>query len=197
MTRAPDNLSLESTAALLDHARDGNEAALDALYDRHLERLRAWARGRLPVQARNILDTDDLVQTMLMKTLRTVDKLELSQSGAFQGYLRTGVLNGIRDELRRQHRRPPHAPDVEVHDPGPSPVELALGRERLERYERALEKLEPADREAVVSRIELGLSYAEIARELGKPSADAARMAVKRAIVRLARMLHDHGQIET
>jgi len=30
-------------------------------------------------------------------------------------------------------------------------------------------------------------SYEELARELGKPSADAARMAVSRALVRLAR----------
>ncbi len=38
----------------------------------------------------------------------------------------------------------------------------------------------------MVARLELGLSYDEIAKELGKPSADAARMAVTRAVTRLA-----------
>ena len=38
----------------------------------------------------------------------------------------------------------------------------------------------------MVSRVELGLSYAEIADLLEKPSANAARMAVVRALVRLA-----------
>jgi len=42
------------------------------------------------------------------------------------------------------------------------------------------------DREALVGRIELGLSYAELGSALGKPSADAARMAVGRAILRLS-----------
>jgi RNA polymerase sigma-70 factor (ECF subfamily) len=37
----------------------------------------------------------------------------------------------------------------------------------------------------VVARIELGLTYSEIAAATGRPSMDAARMAVTRAIARL------------
>jgi len=37
-----------------------------------------------------------------------------------------------------------------------------------------------------VSRVEFGMSYEEVAEVLGKPSANAARMAVVRALVRLA-----------
>jgi RNA polymerase sigma-70 factor (ECF subfamily) len=47
--------------------------------------------------------------------------------------------------------------------------------------------LQEDEREAVVARIELGLSYAEVARAVGKPSSDAARMMISRALVRLAR----------
>jgi RNA polymerase sigma-70 factor (ECF subfamily) len=46
--------------------------------------------------------------------------------------------------------------------------------------------LTEGERQAVVLRVELGLSYEEIAGQLEKPSADAARMAVTRAIARLA-----------
>jgi len=54
--------------------------------------------------------------------------------------------------------------------------------------------LRPEEREAIVARIELGYTHEELAGMLGKPSANAARMAVERAIVRLARcMREDHS----
>ena len=42
------------------------------------------------------------------------------------------------------------------------------------------------DRELVVARIELGYTYKEMAELLHKPTANAARMAAERAIIRLA-----------
>ena len=42
------------------------------------------------------------------------------------------------------------------------------------------------DREAIIGRVELGLSYQELAEALGKPSAEAARKAAERALLRLA-----------
>ena len=38
----------------------------------------------------------------------------------------------------------------------------------------------------IIGRVELGLTYSEIAAAAGKPSANAARMAVTRALIRLA-----------
>ena len=71
-------------------------------------------------------------------------------------------------------------------DDGTSPLEAAIAQETLDRYDAALQRLNPEDREVVVSRVELGLSYAEMAEALNKPSPNAARMAAVRAIVRLA-----------
>jgi RNA polymerase sigma-70 factor (ECF subfamily) len=61
-----------------------------------------------------------------------------------------------------------------------------VGKEAVARYEAALESLSPVEKEAVIGRIELGLSYRELAEALDKPTADAARMTVSRALVRLA-----------
>ena len=47
-------------------------------------------------------------------------------------------------------------------------------------------RLRSEEREAIIARVELGLSYQELADALGKPSADAARKAAERALVRLA-----------
>ena len=76
--------------------------------------------------------------------------------------------------------------DSAVPDESPSPLELAIGRQGVERYERALERLRPEDREAIIARVEFGCSYEELAVSLGKPSPDAARMAAQRAMLRLA-----------
>jgi RNA polymerase sigma-70 factor (ECF subfamily) len=55
-----------------------------------------------------------------------------------------------------------------------------------------MERLRPEEREIIIMRMEVGLSHAEIAEALGKPSAAAAHMAVTRALVRLAEeMAHD------
>ncbi len=111
-----------------------------------------------------------------------------------QAYLRQSVLNRIREELRRASRRPPRAEfDSQARDDGRSPLEEAIGQEAIERYEQALATLRPEDREAVVARIELGCTNGEIAELLGKPSANAARMAVERAIVRLATAMGTAG----
>ncbi|MEO8501457.1 MAG: hypothetical protein ABI565_11125, partial [Vicinamibacteria bacterium] len=62
-----------------------------------------------------------------------------------------------------------------------------LGREVVNRFEHALKILDTDEQAAVVARLERGLTYPEIARDLGKPSADAARMFVGRALAKLAR----------
>jgi RNA polymerase sigma-70 factor (ECF subfamily) len=178
---------LLSTAELIRKVRSGERGASDRLAARFLAPLRRWAAGRLPRRARTMIDTDDLVQDALLRTMQRLDVLEPSREGGFQSYLRQAVINRVRDELRRTAARPRGpAPGTEPEDAGPSPLEEALGREALARYDDALARLRPDDREAVLARVELGLDYAEIARALGKPSRDAARMAVSRALLRLA-----------
>jgi RNA polymerase sigma-70 factor (ECF subfamily) len=76
--------------------------------------------------------------------------------------------------------------DDELEHRAPSALEEVIGSEALARYERSLSRLSQADREAVIARVELGLSYAELAPALDKATPDAARMAVSRALLKLA-----------
>lgn len=57
--------------------------------------------------------------------------------------------------------------------------------EDRQRYEHGLKRLRRDDRRAIVASIELGYSYEQIALMLDKPSPEAARVAVRRALVRL------------
>jgi len=183
-------LAEESTEVLVERSRAGSQEALERLAARYLPRLRRWARGRLPRGARDLVDTDDLAQETLVAVVRRIPGFEARGPGAFAAYARQALLNRLRDAARRAGRRPDHTGSdavSEAVDPGPSPVEEAVGRETVARYESALARLAEADQEAIVARLELDCSYAELAVALGKPSADAARMAVSRALVRLAR----------
>ena len=181
-------LGSESTLSLVERAHRGDEGALERLMVRHLTPLKRWARGRLPRWARDAEDTDDLVQDALLQTFKRLDAVEIRGPGALQAYLRQAVLNHIRNELRKKARRPEMA-DVDGFeiDRGLSPLEEAIGQEAVERYEQALARLRPEEREAIIGRIEMGYSYDELADALGKPSSEAARKAAKRALVRLAR----------
>jgi RNA polymerase sigma-70 factor (ECF subfamily) len=180
--------STEATLTLLQRAGEGDTTAADVLFARYAPALHRWARGRLPRWARDIDDTHDLVQDAMLQTFRNLKGFEYRGEGALHAYLRQAVMNGIREQLRRKNRRPEQSPiDSAIEDDGSSPLEQAIGRETLDRYDAALERLSVEEREAVIGRIELGLSHRELAEALGKPSADAARMAVARALARLAR----------
>jgi RNA polymerase sigma-70 factor (ECF subfamily) len=176
----------------LTRVRAGEPGARDALVRRYLPVLQRLASGRLPAGARDLVDTDDLVQVTLLKALDRVEAFEPRREGAFLYYLRTILLNQIRDQARRVQRRPERVDlSAELPDRGAGPLDDAVRGEVMERYDEALEKLTDEQREAVVLRLELGLTHAEVCTALECPSADAARMLVTRGILRLAEEMGD------
>lgn len=190
--RATSPGSLESTMVLLDRIRVGDPVAREQLLARYLPILRAWAHGRLPANARGVADTDDVVQVTLLRALRRLDKFEYRHEGAFLSYLRQGALNTVRQEIRRARRRPTdELLEDDIADDSVSVVEQAIGQQALERYEAELIRLASDQREAVILRLEFGLGYGEIAEAMGRPTPNAARMLVVRALARLAEALGD------
>jgi RNA polymerase sigma-70 factor (ECF subfamily) len=183
-----DDLSCDSTVEILARAQRGERSAALILIQRAVPAVRRWARGRLPSSARSDADTEDVVQDAVLKTLKSIATFEHRTVGGLQAYLRTSVVNRIRDLIRASGRRGvPEALDA-VHDSQPSPLEAVIMRERLDRFLGALQRLKPADRQVIVWRLELGYSVDEIASRLGK-SKSAAGMTVTRAMARLAAAL--------
>jgi RNA polymerase sigma factor (sigma-70 family) len=178
---------VDQSVTLLLKAQAGDNDALNDLLARYLPRLQRWASGRLPWGLRTMLETGDLVQDAIINALPHVNKLEIRTERALFFYLQRAVKNRIIDLHKRSRRRPareelpPDLPAAVV-----SPQDAAIEVEALESYERALASLKNEERQAIMLRVDLGLDYEEVATHLGKPSADAARMAVTRAIVRLA-----------
>jgi RNA polymerase sigma-70 factor (ECF subfamily) len=180
----------DTTIRLLTRAREGDAAALDEVFARAIPLLTRWARGRLPGWARDMVDTDDLVQDTIVNTLKRLEVFEYRVDSALQAYLRQAVMNRIRNEIRRVTRHPvPETLDSAAPGAGLSPLEELIGKQTVEAYDEAMAALEPHEREAIIGRVELGLGYDELATLMGRPSADAARMAVGRALLKLAKLL--------
>ena len=189
--QVPDSISLDSSF-LLRRAKAGDPTARNLLVKKHLPALRRWAHGRLPRSARDLIDTDDLVQVTMVRALAHLGSFEPRHAGAFLAYLRQILLNHIRDEIRRVSRRPGRdGISEDIADGSPSPLDEVMGRDARERYERALLKLAPDQHEAVVLRLELGFSYQEMAEALERSTANAARLLVTRALVRLAKEMRE------
>lgn len=180
-------VSGESTISLLERMKAGDATAVDALFARYVAPLTRWAQGRLPRYARSAADTQDLVQETLLQTFKRIGTFESQHEGALQAYLRQAVMNRVRDELRRYSRRGAAAAvDSQIEHDDPSPLDQAIGQQAAERYEQALARLRPDDRELLIARIEMGFSFEQLAEAFGKPTAGAARKATQRALLRLA-----------
>jgi len=183
-----------ATQQLVQRAKRGDRAALDELLARYIPRLQAWASGRLPMRARGLLDTGDLVQESLLRTIERLDHIEVRGPGGFEAYVRLAVLNRIKDEIRRTRRwSGPDGVEDTLPTSDPSPLELAIGADLVARYERALATLTEEDQRLLHLRIELDYDYDEIAEIAERPSRDAARVAVKRALQRLAAAMRTDG----
>jgi RNA polymerase sigma factor (sigma-70 family) len=183
----PEDLTACASIDLLALARSGNRVALEVLFERYLKPLRQWASGRLPRWARDLADTQDLVQDALLQTFKRIELFEPEYAGALQAYLRQAVMNRIRDEFRaRRRRRVAETIDENLPAGEPSPLDEAIAADVAADYEDALTRLRPEERDAIIGRIEMNLTYDELAVTLNRPNANAARSAVVRAIVRLS-----------
>ena len=177
---------------MLARARRGSRTAAEALFGRHASWLRNWARGRLPQWVRGAVDTSDVVQDTLQHTFERLEWFESRRSSALRAYLRRVVENRVQDELRRASRRHAAAlPVAPVPASGEDPPQLrrVLDEEAWRRYVEGLARLRPRDRRLIVGRAELGYSYRQLASVERLPSPDAARMALRRALVRLSGVL--------
>jgi len=182
-------MSSETSGQLLFRIRLGDASAVDRLLGRYLPRLQRWAHGRLPRWIRSIADTDDIVQDVLLRAVGRLHVVDLPTADALAAYLREAVWNRIRDEHRSFGRRGPHdALAAALADRAATPFDRAAASELDARYRRALAALTPADQELLVGHVELDYTHDQLGRMTGR-SRNAARMALYRAVTRLARTM--------
>ena len=185
-----------SEQLLLNRVRQGSSSAVAALFERYAPWLRRRASGRLPQWARSGgVATSDLVQDVLHHAFARLKWFESKHVSALRAYLRRAVENRVQDGLRRAIRRldiarlaPGEEPLRPFEDAAPQYQQL-LNDEMWERYREGLKRLKSRDRRLIVGRAELGYNYEQLAAIESLPSSDAARKALKRAVIRLSEVM--------
>ena len=174
---------------LLARIQGGDLSARRILVARIEPRLQRFARGRWPKLLRHEQDTADLMQLTWLKVLEKLDSIAVQRPGDFFAYLRTVLLNALRETLRR-HDRSPISPQADVLLSADSIVADNVPLDDWLAYEQALATLPGDDRVLVIMRFEFGMRFVEMAEELGE-SPDAIRMRVTRALARVAEGYRD------
>ena len=184
-TGLPDPTDPGSEQRLLHRVRRGSSSAAAALFKRYVPWLRRRASGRLPQWARSGVVTSDLVQDVLHHAFARLKWFESKRA----------VENRVQDEMRRAIRRldiarlaPGEEPLRPFEDAAPQYQQL-LHDEMWGRYQEGLKRLKVRDRRLIVGRAELGYNYEQLAAIERLPSPDAARKALKRAVVRLSEVM--------
>ena len=178
------------TAELFQRARAGGNNDLEAFYERSARKLLPWIRLRMGRTLRAELESRDILQAVLVKSLDRLDQVRDPES--VMAWLARMAENEIRDRVdyhARQRRDAAQRVPIDDHvEALPSPVRqalsLAIVTEEGERLERALESLPDSQREIIVLRMLEELSFREIGARLDK-SEDACRMAFARAMTAL------------
>ena len=175
--------SSDSTAELVLKAKVGDRSAENEIVRRSLPRLKRFAHGRLPSRVRHGYDTEDIVQDSMLHTLQRLSTFDPTRPGGLQAIFesRSRIACGTNAAGRSASVRR-----------RPWPMSSTSGRRRSTRRRRrrspgvSTSRREPpsADRSLLVARIDLGYDYKQIARLFDKPSPDAARVAVHRALRR-------------
>ena len=134
------------------------------------------------------------MQDALQHTFQRLDGVESKQAGVMRVYLRRAVENRIRDVLRgAMRRRASIAPDQppRFSDEAAPQYQQYVDGESWLRYLNGLKGLSARERRLIVGRSELGYTYRQLALVEDLPSPDAARMALRRAMIRLSGAVRD------
>lgn len=190
------------TQRLVAMAKVGDESALDQLCKAYNERVLRIVRMRMGPELRTKLQSMDLVQDAFISALRDLESFTYKSEGDFMRWISKIAENRIRDNLDKLHaekrdirreipldnyRQADEDSFVRDFEPMKSttPSMIISKREDLDKLEKAIDKLKPEYKEVIIlTKIE-GLSYKEVAEQLGK-SPDAVRMILSRAIQALS-----------
>lgn len=156
-------------------------AAVTGLYQEHAVGLIRLAI----VMLGDRVAAEDVVQDAFLGLYRNWDGL--ADHGKALAYLRSAVLNGCRNALRRRHRDTRHGGAPQLVESAEATV---LVGEENQRVLAAIRALPGRQREALVLRFYLDLSQDETARVM-RITVGTVKSATSRAVAALGRMLKE------
>ena len=191
----------QKTKHLVVQAKEGDPSAINQLYSIYAERVRWMVRFRMSKELRSKLESMDLVQNTLIRSLNGLGNFNYKNEGDFVRWLSKIAENELRGNLKKLHAEKRDvrkevqldnfgsaAGNEYIGSHGPiqttTPSVILSEKEDLGKLEKAIDQLKPEYREIIIlTKIE-ELSYQEIGQRLGK-SSDAVRMLATRAMAEL------------
>jgi len=195
----------DQTRSLVSKALQQDRDAIDLLFQRYRERLRAALRKLIGPKYRLLLaDSEDATQDAILSALRRLHLFEYRGEGSFLAWLLKGAEYEIMRRIRALETQKRSAKggllSLDAQDEellaakDATPSELHDESELAERIRQALQQLPDREREIIVLRRYLDLSTEEICAELGLATEGAVRALLSRAQARLAGLLSRHQE---
>ena len=201
----PDPLA--ESRVLIQEYKAGNEAALGELIDRYAGRVERIVRARMGGFLRSQMDVEDVMQQVFMRVVRDIGGLELHENAGLIHWIASLAENELRNQARHQkaQRRDVRRENAleqlvqsgfassmafDVSSDEPRVLSQVANREMEQVLDECIGALEDEHREVILLRNHAGGSWEWIAKQLGKPSADAARKFHSRAMIELTELLH-------
>jgi RNA polymerase sigma-70 factor (ECF subfamily) len=201
----PDEIT--RSLELVLRAQQGDREALNRLFQRYYDRVRAIVRLRLGMKLRERVDSSDIAQEAFVAALLSFESFEMREPASFIQWLSRIVERQImaaadyHGAKKRDHRREMPLPahngeagtatvpfDLEDGD-GLRPIDIVGDSEERARVEGCIERLPEEYRELILLRDYAGASWEAVAEETGRPTAAAARMMHARAMIELGQCL--------
>jgi RNA polymerase sigma-70 factor (ECF subfamily) len=180
---------------LIARVRDGDEGAFRDLFSRYLRVLTRFAERRLPGRMRRRVSVADVLQEAQLVAYERIADFESRGDASFRNWLMRIVEHKVMAAVRNHAQAARRAQGREVprggrtatgHLPGrgPTPSQVAIGRESAELARRALESLPAPYREVLSLARGERLTLREVGARMGR-SPEAVRKLLDRALFRL------------
>jgi RNA polymerase sigma-70 factor, ECF subfamily len=201
------NDQMQRTVVLVDRAKVGDPAAQNELIERYEPRVLPIVRAHLRRPVRKLMDSQDIVQEVMVQALHNLDGFAMRDENSFLHYLGVAAVNKIRDHAdalkakKRDVRRevemaaPAGADSAAIDLPdrnATTPSQDVARNEMQEAVNDCVAELSDSHRELISMRNYANMDWQAIGDSLGiKP--DAARQRHASARVALGRLLQQRG----
>ena len=172
---------------------EGHEFAFETLLHRHKRKV--WSHIYLLVRDREL--TEDLFQEAFIKVVHTLKSGKYNEEGKFLPWVMRIAHNLVIDHFRR-NKKMPLVHSTEEHDvfaaiaqPGKNVEQRMVNTQIDEDVRKLIDHLPEEQREVVIMRTYLGMSFKEIA-EHTEVSINTALGRMRYALINMRKMIRQH-----
>lgn len=199
-----NSLDVTSITMLIDRVRDGCDQSRTKVMARLQPFVTAMAARHADLGLRTKESVSDIVQRSYLKVLEKFDSFQGSSSAEFRGWLKTLVINEVRQVRRKWHRnRRDVARECSLENCGQgesgtsevnsNPEHDLMLREQIEILKVHLSELNPIQQEIIHLRTKEGLTFPQIGEKLNRPAGSISKIWY-RALIRLQRIIAEQEQ---